>query len=160
MLARILCGSYKTGIGIATLSGAVPVPPLGGGLSTRFGGICMSTNPASATGRKLTIEQRVSPDGTLTLVCRGRITLETASYFRSEVNNLASEHKFLLADLSAVRSVDSAGLGSIFSTYISAKSRGCELTLVNVRSDINDLLKYHESDLLPQRRKCPILTEN
>jgi hypothetical protein len=57
----------------------------------------MSTNPA------LTIEQSVSPDGTLTLVCRGRITQETASRFRSEVKHLASQHKILVADLSAVR---------------------------------------------------------
>ena len=120
----------------------------------------MSANPALALDRTLTIEQSVSPEGTLTLVCRGRITLETASHFRSKVKHLASQHKLLRADLSAVHSVDNAGLGIIFATYISAKSRGCELTLVNVRSHINDLVKYHESDLLPQRRKCPILTEN
>jgi anti-anti-sigma factor len=100
----------------------------------------MSTNPASAPDHTLTIEQSVSPKGTLTLVCRGRITLETASHFRSEVKNLASQHKLLLADLSAVHSVDSAGLGIIFTTYVSAKSRGCDLTLVNVHPRIKDLL--------------------
>jgi anti-anti-sigma factor len=100
----------------------------------------MSTNSASALDRTLTIEQSVSPDGILTLVCRGRITLETASHLRSEVKNLAPEHKLLRADLSAVHFADSAGLGIIFATYISAKSRGCELTFVNVSSHINDLL--------------------
>ena len=100
----------------------------------------MSTNPASAPDHTLTIEQSVSPDGTLTLVCRGRITLETASHFRSEVKNLASQHKLLLADLSAVHYVDSAGLGSIVGTYISAKSQGCDLMLVNVNPRIKDLL--------------------
>ena len=100
----------------------------------------MSTNPASAPDHTLTIEQSVSPKGTLTLVCRGRITLETASHFRSEVKNLASQHKLLLADLSAVHSVDSSGLGIIFATYISAKSLGCDLMLVNIRPHIKDLL--------------------
>ena len=100
----------------------------------------MSTNPASAPDHTLTIEQSVSPKGTLTLVCRGRITLETASHFRSKVKHLASQHKLLRADLSAVHSVDNAGLGIIFATYISAKSRGCELTLVNVHPRIKDLL--------------------
>ena len=100
----------------------------------------MSANPALALDRTLTIEQSVSPKGTVTLVCRGRITLETASHFRSEVKNLASQHKLLLADLSAVHSVDSAGLGIIFTTYVSAKSRGCDLTLVNVHPRIKDLL--------------------
>jgi anti-anti-sigma factor len=89
---------------------------------------------------KLIIEHTVSEGGMRTLVCRGRITLETASHFRSEVKNLASQHKLLLADLSAVHSVDSAGLGVICATYISARSLGCELTLVNVHPRINDLL--------------------
>src|SRR6516225_11315561 len=89
---------------------------------------------------KLIIEHTVSEGGTRTLVCRGRITLETASHFRSEVKNLASQHKLLLADLSAVYSVDSAGLGIIFATYISAKSLGCDLMLVNIRPHIKDLL--------------------
>jgi len=98
------------------------------------------SNPASGPEHGLTIVQNICPDGTLTLVCRGRITLETASHFRSEVKNLASQHKLLLADLSAVHSIDSAGLGIIVTTYISAKSRGCDLTLVNVRPHIKDLL--------------------
>jgi anti-anti-sigma factor len=100
----------------------------------------MSTNPALAPDQTLTIERSVSPEGTLTLVCCGRITQETATHFRSEVKNLASHHKLLRVDLSAVHSVDSTGLGIIFTTYISAKSRGCELTLVNVPSHFNDLL--------------------
>ena len=90
--------------------------------------------------RKLIIEHTVSEGGTRTLVCRGRITFETASHFRSEVKNLASQHKVLLADLSAVHSVDSTGLGILVATYISAKSRGCDLTLVNVSPHIKDLL--------------------
>jgi len=76
----------------------------------------------------------------LTLVCRGRITLETASHFRSEVKNLASQHKVLMADLSGAHSLDSTGLGIIVGTYISAKSRGCDLVLVNVSPRIKDLL--------------------
>jgi anti-anti-sigma factor len=100
----------------------------------------MSTNPVPRPDHTLTIEQSVSPKGTLTLVCRGRITLETAAQFRAEVKNLASQHKLLLADLSAVHSVDSAGLGSIFGTYISAKKEGCDLMLVNVQPRIKDLL--------------------
>jgi len=76
----------------------------------------------------------------MTLVCRGRITLETATRFRSEVKDLVSQHKLLLADLSGVHSVDSVGLGSILGTYISAKRQGCDLMLVNVQPRIKDLL--------------------
>src|SRR6516225_7443590 len=129
-------GSHRSSL---SLFGAALIP-LGGGLLTRFGGICMSANPASGPDHGLTIEQSISPDGTLTLVCCGRITRVTASHFRSEVKNLASQHKVLLADLSAVHSIDSAGLGIIVTTYISAKSRGCDLMLVNVRPHVKDLL--------------------
>jgi stage II sporulation protein AA (anti-sigma F factor antagonist) len=53
---------------------------------------------------------------------------------------LASQHKVLMADLSAVHFLDSTGLGIIVTTYISAKSRGCDLMLVNVSPHIKDLL--------------------
>ena len=86
------------------------------------------------------IDHSVSSGGTLTLLCCGRITLETANQFRSEVKDLASQHKLLLVDLSAVHFVDSAGLGSIFATYISAKKQGCDLMLVNVHPHVKDLL--------------------
>ena len=48
---------------------------------------------------KLIIERTVSDGGTPTLVCRGRITSETASQFRSEIQALAPKHKFLMADI-------------------------------------------------------------
>jgi len=50
---------------------------------------------------KLIIEHAVSDGGTPTLVCRGRITLETASQFRSEINTLAPKHKFLTSGVSS-----------------------------------------------------------
>ena len=89
---------------------------------------------------KLIIEQAVSDGGTPTLVCRGRITMETASQFRSEIKTLAPRHKFLKADLGGIDFVDSEGLGSILGTYIFALSYGCELMLVNVNSRVKDLL--------------------
>ena len=113
----------------------------------------MSTNPASAPDHTLTIEQSVSPKGTLTLVCRGRITLETASQFRSEIQALTPKHKLLMADLGGVDSVDSEGLGSILGTYISAKSDGCDLMLVNVNSRVKDLLNITRLESVFENKK-------
>ena len=90
--------------------------------------------------RALTIDQIVSPDGTLTLVCRGRINLENSIQFRTTVKTLSPHHKFVHADLSGVDWVDSAGLGSLLGTYISAKSDGCDLKLINVHPHVKDLL--------------------
>ena len=89
---------------------------------------------------KLIIEHAASDGTTPTLVCRGRITKETASQFRSEIKTLAPKHKFLKADLAGIDFVDSEGLGSILGTYIFALSYGCNLMLVNVNSRVKDLL--------------------
>jgi anti-sigma B factor antagonist len=88
----------------------------------------------------LTIERIVTGDGTTTLVCRGRITMETGGQFRSEVKSLKDAQKYVLADLSAVNYVDSGGLGEVLAAYISARSAGCELKLVNVHPRVRDLL--------------------
>ena len=90
--------------------------------------------------RKLMIEHAVCDGGTPTLLCRGRITMETVSHFRSEIETLAPKHKFLKADLDGIDFVDSEGLGSILGTYILALSHGCVLMLVNVNSRFKDLL--------------------
>ncbi len=90
--------------------------------------------------RWLTIEHNVAEDGTPTLVCKGRINLESANVFRSEVKSLSPTHQKLFADMSGVDSVDSSGLGSILGTYVSAKGDGCDLVLVNVHPRVRDLL--------------------
>ena len=57
-------------------------------------------------------------------VCRGRITMETANHFRSEVETLAQKHKFVRADLGGIDFVDSEALASFwvrtFSPYVMA----------------------------------------
>jgi anti-sigma B factor antagonist len=74
------------------------------------------------------------------LVCRGRINLESANALRAEVKSLSPTHRTVFADLSGVDAVDSAGLGSVLGTYVSAKGDGCELVLVNVHPRVKDLL--------------------
>ena len=95
---------------------------------------------SSVPPRNFSIDHRVSDDGTPILVCRGRINLETSNLFKAEVKNLSGNSKVVLADLSAVDAVDSSGLGGILGTYISAKSDGCELKLINVHPFVKDLL--------------------
>ena len=98
----------------------------------------MATIPSGQ--RLLTIQNTISEDGTPTLICRGRINLESANALRTEVKNLSSSHPTVLADLSGVEAVDSAGLGSMLGTYVSAKNDGCEMVLVNVNPRVRDLL--------------------
>ena len=98
----------------------------------------MTTSPGSS--RSLTIHHVGSTDGTATLTCHGRITLETAELFKSAVKNLAPGHQRVLADLSEVDFVDSTGLGNVLAAYISAKSARCDLMLINVNPRVKDLL--------------------
>lgn len=98
----------------------------------------MATTPSGQ--RLLTIEHSVSEDGTPTLICKGRINLDSANALRAEVKSLSPAHRTVLVDLSGVDAVDSAGLGSILGTYVSAKNDGCELVLINVHPRVKDLL--------------------
>lgn len=98
----------------------------------------MATTPSGQ--RSLSIEHNVSEDGTPTLVCKGRINLDSANALRAEVKSLSPTHGVVLVDLNGVDGVDSAGLGSILGTYVSAKNDGCELVLVNVNPRVRDLL--------------------
>ncbi len=94
----------------------------------------------SDSQRRLTIAHSIGADGITTLICKGRINVESAGLFRNEVKALSSSHKTVLADLSGVESIDSSGLGSILGTHVSAKNEGCELILVNVNPGVRDLL--------------------
>jgi anti-sigma B factor antagonist len=88
----------------------------------------------------LTIHHLDVVDGTATVTCHGRITIETSELFKSEVKSLAAGHQRVLADLSDVDFVDSFGLGSVLAAYVSARATGCELQLINVNPRVKDLL--------------------
>lgn len=106
---------------------------------------------ASPTPHRLTIDVLTSNEGLPTLVCRGRITIEGAGEFKAQVKSLSPQHKLVLADMSGVDFVDSSGLGGILGTYISAKSDGCVLKLINVNPRIKDLLDLTSLSKVLQR---------
>jgi anti-sigma B factor antagonist len=116
----------------------------------------MAANPLSTPQRTLTIDRLVSDDGFPTLVCRGRITEETSSVFKSEVKAQAPGHQYLMADLAEVDFVDSSGLGAVVAAYMSARSAGCELKLTNVHPRVKDLLNISRlAALFDETRSTP-----
>jgi anti-sigma B factor antagonist len=100
----------------------------------------MSATPTPTPSRSLTIDHNVSPDGIPTLVCGGRLTFETWELLKRDVKSLSPQNKRLLVDMGGVNFVDSAGLGGLLGVYVSAKSDGCHLELVNVHPHLRDLL--------------------
>lgn len=101
----------------------------------------MAANAIPVPPRNLEIDFHIPEDGTPTLVCRGRITSETADLFKSEVKKWTARSKLVIVDLSQVNHIDSSGLGTVLATYITAKSGGCTLCLVNLTQRIKDLLR-------------------
>ncbi|HET7184558.1 MAG TPA: STAS domain-containing protein [Terriglobales bacterium] len=101
----------------------------------------MAANPVPVQPRTLEIDFQIPQDGTPTLICRGRITTETSGLFKSEVKKLIPQSKLIVVDLSKVDYIDSSGLGTVLATYVSAKTSGCTLKLVNLNQRIKELLQ-------------------
>jgi anti-sigma B factor antagonist len=98
----------------------------------------MSTNPTvSAHTLKL---QTDAGDGATVVRCTGRLTIETSPILKTEVKALLPKRQQVVLDFTDLSYMDSAGLGTLVGLYISAKSAGCELQLVNLSPRIRELL--------------------
>jgi anti-sigma B factor antagonist len=101
----------------------------------------MAANPVPISSRQFTIQLETGADGVPVLRCNGRLVGNTAEQLKSEVKKLLPEHKRIVVDLSQVDHMDSSGLGTVLAAYISAKSAGADLKLVNLNQRLSDLLK-------------------
>jgi anti-sigma B factor antagonist len=100
----------------------------------------MAAHPVPVPSCTLEIDFRIPDDGTPTLVCRGRMTIDTCGLFKSEVKKWVPLSKLVIVDLSKVNYIDSSGLGTVLAAYISAKAAGCDLKLINLSQRIKELL--------------------
>jgi len=62
------------------------------------------------------------------------------SVLTREVDRLIPVSKRIVLDLSDLSQMDSLGLGTLVRLYVSAKSRGSEIVLINLRPRIRELL--------------------
>jgi anti-sigma B factor antagonist len=72
--------------------------------------------------------------------CRGRLVSGAHDVFYAEVRQLIPESKRIVLDLTDLAQMDSMGLGTLVRLYVSAKSAGCNLELINIGSKIRQLL--------------------
>ena len=85
----------------------------------------------------LEVEQKCSQ----TIVhCHGRLVSETGNILNAKVRELIPDHKCIVLDLTDVKFVDSMGLGTLVRIYVSCKSAGVTLQLVNLGKQIRELL--------------------
>ena len=89
---------------------------------------------------RLTLEVDRSADPIL-VRCRGRLVSGATDTLQAGVTPLIPGAKRIILDLTDLSQMDSFGLGTIVRLYVSAKSAGCELQLVNLGPKIAQLLR-------------------
>jgi anti-sigma B factor antagonist len=94
----------------------------------------MSDNPANLT---LDFERT----GTTVVVrCHGRLVADTDDVLYREVKLLLPDSKRIVLDLTDLTRMDSMGLGTLVRLYVSARSAGCSLELMNLGKQVRMLL--------------------
>jgi anti-anti-sigma factor len=99
----------------------------------------MPEDSPSTYPRVFRIHTRHSEDATI-VECHGKLILETSSRLKSEVRSMIPAAKRIILDLKEVPLLDSFGLGTLVGLYISARTRGCKLELINTSQAVRQLL--------------------
>jgi anti-sigma B factor antagonist len=72
--------------------------------------------------------------------CHGKLVAGVNDVLYAEVRQLLPDTKRIVLDLTDLTHMDSMGLGAIVRLYVSAKSAGCDLELINLGKRIRQLL--------------------
>lgn len=72
--------------------------------------------------------------------CNGRLVAGVADRFYTEVRQLIPECKWIVLDFKDLTHMDSTGIGTLVRLYVSAKSAGCILQLMNTGKSVRQLL--------------------
>lgn len=93
----------------------------------------------SNCAKQLTLE--IEEKGTCMLVhCHGKLVAGVSDVLYNGIHDLIPGHKRIVIDLTDVSNMDSTGLGTLVRLYVSAKSKGCRLELINLGTRIRHLL--------------------
>ena len=71
--------------------------------------------------------------------CHGKLIFENTQVLKDEVRAKIPGHKRIVIDLKDVPQVDSSGLGTVVGLYVSARTRGCQVEIVNASQQIREL---------------------
>ncbi|HUY80799.1 MAG TPA: STAS domain-containing protein [Acidobacteriaceae bacterium] len=72
--------------------------------------------------------------------CSGKLVAGTQRYFYDTISEIIPQSKKILLDMEKLSRIDSTGIGALIRLYVSTRSSGCTLELVNVGKPIRDLL--------------------
>jgi len=95
--------------------------------------------PDATTASPLTLDIECSGDQVV-VRCHGKLIAGVGDILFTKVRQLIPDAKCVVLDLTDLTHMDSMGLGTIVRLYVSAKSAGCRLQLINVGPRIRQLL--------------------
>ena len=87
---------------------------------------------------RLMLRRDVTPECTI-VYCSGKLISSTADVLKGDVKPLIVRGGSIVLDLSDVTFMDSMGLGTIASLWVSSKNARCQLALINLSPRIRDL---------------------
>lgn len=80
-------------------------------------------------------------DGAAVVRCSGRLVAGLTDLLKDQVKILIPDNRRIVLDLTDLTKMDSMGLGTIVSLYVSARAGGSRLELINLSKGIMQLLR-------------------
>ncbi len=84
----------------------------------------------------------------IVLAIFGRLTSEHSSFFREEARKKIIPGRRMVIDLAQVPMIDSSGLGSLATLYISARTKNAQVQVINAREQVKKLFSISNMLLL------------
>jgi anti-anti-sigma factor len=98
----------------------------------------MSTENPRSSARGFRVHS-YEAEGATVVECFGKLTFENAPSLKEEVRPLIPERKRIVLDLKAVPQIDSAGLGTVVGLYVTARTRGCRIEIMNATQQVSEI---------------------
>jgi anti-anti-sigma factor len=98
----------------------------------------MVGSKAASTARGFRVQRKESEDCTV-VECFGRLTSENVPLLKDAMREACERKVRIVLDLREVPMMDSSGLGAVVTLYVSARTRGCSLGVVNASEQILEL---------------------
>lgn len=98
-------------------------------------------SPDSTDSNKTPFKLQTSTQEAEVIVgCVGKLTVEHAEILKNHVKAMIPDKKRIILDLNGITQMDSSGLGTLVSLYVSARKANCDLLLVNYSKPVRHLL--------------------
>jgi anti-sigma B factor antagonist len=99
----------------------------------------MSGNTTVPPSSPLSLQSSLQPDGAVIIKCSGRLISGVTDELHVEVKSWFPRTKRIILDLTDLAQMDSSGLGAIAALFISAKTAGVRLEMINLNKRVREL---------------------